>query len=155
VAKQGYLAPQDQWCRQLSCFSFCRSLYALALMFPPKLSSQQPPPSAGLGWWWQGRTPLHVAAFCGRTALIELLVELGAKLEARNPQQLTALHYAATAGQLPSVHALCRCGADLATRDQRGLTALYMAAVLGEPATIAALVPFHLFALQFKSLQSF
>jgi hypothetical protein len=25
--------------RQLSCCSFCRSLYALALMFPPKLSS--------------------------------------------------------------------------------------------------------------------
>jgi hypothetical protein len=40
VAKQGYLAPQDHlWCRQLSCFSFCRSLYALPLLFPPKLSS--------------------------------------------------------------------------------------------------------------------
>ena len=36
MAEQGYLAPQD---RQLSCCSCCPSLYALALMFPPKLSS--------------------------------------------------------------------------------------------------------------------
>jgi hypothetical protein len=34
VAKQGYLAPNDH-----GGAGYCRSLYALALMFPPKLSS--------------------------------------------------------------------------------------------------------------------
>jgi hypothetical protein len=34
VAQQGYLAPLDH-----GAGSSCRSLYALALMFPPKLSS--------------------------------------------------------------------------------------------------------------------
>jgi hypothetical protein len=42
VAKQGYLAPQDpSGAGQLSCFSFCRSLYALAMLFPPKLSARK------------------------------------------------------------------------------------------------------------------
>ena len=34
MAEQGYLAPLDH-----GAGSFCRCLYALALMFPPKLSS--------------------------------------------------------------------------------------------------------------------
>jgi hypothetical protein len=40
VAKQGYLAPNDHGVAggQVA-FSYCPSLYALALMFPPKLSS--------------------------------------------------------------------------------------------------------------------
>jgi hypothetical protein len=36
VAEQGYLAPLDH-----GAGSSCRSLYALVLMFPPKLSSHQ------------------------------------------------------------------------------------------------------------------
>jgi hypothetical protein len=40
VAKQGYLAPNDHGgAGGQVAFSYCRSLYALALMFPPKLSS--------------------------------------------------------------------------------------------------------------------
>jgi hypothetical protein len=40
VAKQGYLAPNDHGgAGSQVAFSYCRSLYALALMFPPKLSS--------------------------------------------------------------------------------------------------------------------
>jgi hypothetical protein len=37
VAEQGYLAPLDH-----GAGSSCRSLYALALVFPPKLSSRTP-----------------------------------------------------------------------------------------------------------------
>jgi hypothetical protein len=37
----GLFSTSRPWCRQLSCCSFCRSLYALALMFPPTLSSHQ------------------------------------------------------------------------------------------------------------------
>jgi hypothetical protein len=40
VAKQGYLAPNDHGgAGGQVAFSYCRSLHALALMFPPKLSS--------------------------------------------------------------------------------------------------------------------
>jgi hypothetical protein len=40
VAKQGYLALNDHGgAGGQVAFSYCRSLYALALMFPPKLSS--------------------------------------------------------------------------------------------------------------------
>jgi hypothetical protein len=40
VAKQGYLAPNDHGgAGSQVAFSYCLSLYALALMFPPKLSS--------------------------------------------------------------------------------------------------------------------
>ena len=42
MAEQGYLAPHDH-----GAGSSCRSLYALALMFPPKLSSHT---------WGTGRT---------------------------------------------------------------------------------------------------
>jgi hypothetical protein len=42
VAKQGYLAPNDHGgAGSQVAFSYCRSLYALALMFPPKLSSHR------------------------------------------------------------------------------------------------------------------
>jgi hypothetical protein len=42
VAKQGYLAPNDHGgAGSQVAFSYCRSLYALALMFPPKLSSHK------------------------------------------------------------------------------------------------------------------
>jgi hypothetical protein len=42
VAKQGYLAPNDHGgAGGQVAFSYCRSLYALALMFPPKLSSHR------------------------------------------------------------------------------------------------------------------
>ena len=40
MAKQGYLAPKDHGgAGSQVAFSYCRSLYALALMFPQKLSS--------------------------------------------------------------------------------------------------------------------
>ena len=42
MAEHCYLATQDAWCRHLSCCSFSRSVYALASMFPPKLSSHKP-----------------------------------------------------------------------------------------------------------------
>jgi hypothetical protein len=41
VAEQGYLAPLDN-----GAGSFCRSLYALVLMFPPKLSSHTHTPTS-------------------------------------------------------------------------------------------------------------
>ena len=44
MAEQGYLAPLDH-----GAGSSCRSLYALASMFPPKLSSHPP--------YWVGQRP--------------------------------------------------------------------------------------------------
>jgi hypothetical protein len=49
VAKQGYLAPNDHGgAGSQGAFNYCRSLYALALMFPPKLSSHTHLLDAGL-----------------------------------------------------------------------------------------------------------
>jgi hypothetical protein len=51
VAKQGYLAPNDHGgAGGQVAFSYCRSLYALALMFPPKLSSHKESLNASRGF---------------------------------------------------------------------------------------------------------
>jgi hypothetical protein len=70
VAKQGYLAPQDlSGAGSQVAFSFCRSLYALALLFPPKLSSHTVANRNGReqGAWWSCVVTLR-AGRCVHTA---------------------------------------------------------------------------------------
>jgi hypothetical protein len=52
----GLFSTSRPWCRQLSWCSFCRSLYALALMFPPKLSSHT---WTRAGWQAADEAALH------------------------------------------------------------------------------------------------
>jgi ankyrin repeat protein len=92
-----------------------------------------------------GRTPLHLAALNGKTALIS---ELGTRIAQKHSNRLniqdskgqTALHLAAASGHLRSVEELVRCGADTTIRDHSGKTPADKASEMGNSAVHAALV---------------
>ena len=75
-----------------------------------------------------GMTPLHHAARDGNAALINYLIEKGAKSEIQNNQGRTPLHLAATYDRNDAVAALVKRGAALETRDPYGRTAFLLCA---------------------------
>jgi ankyrin repeat protein len=84
-----------------------------------------------------GFTPLHLAAFFGRAAVVELLLSLGAPVNevSRNPSALRPLH-SAVAHRQPQIaleisRALIAAGADVNATYHSGWTALHAAAVHG------------------------
>lgn len=83
---------------------------------------------------------LHAAAKFGETGRIALLIDHGAKVDARLPDRRTALHAAAVRGRAAAVEALLAAGADPDARDASGVTPLHLAAVSGDAATVLALV---------------
>ena len=108
-----------------------------------------------------GFTPLHDAASSGQLESIRLLLEAGAKLEARSTaiQWMAPLHLAARYGHFDVVRVLVEAGA---VKDQLatgfGLTPMYFAAQQGhldivrwlvevgariEPAAVAGFAPLH------------
>lgn len=58
-----------------------------------------------------GSTPLMGAAHAGRTATVNLLLDRGAAIDAKNFMNMTALHLAACNGQTETVQVLLRRGA--------------------------------------------
>jgi ankyrin repeat protein len=81
-----------------------------------------------------GFTLLHLAAFFGRSEVVDLLLARGADVNAvaDNPMRVTPLHSAAAAGQAAAVEALLRAGADPDARQGGGWTALHQAALTGD-----------------------
>jgi ankyrin repeat protein len=71
-----------------------------------------------------GWTPLHYAATNGHLALIELLLEEHAYIDAESPNGSTPLMMAAHYGTPASVKLLLESGADPMIRNQLGLTAI-------------------------------
>ncbi|MBV9307180.1 MAG: ankyrin repeat domain-containing protein, partial [Acidobacteriaceae bacterium] len=61
-------------------------------------------------------TPLHAAAAGGKTDLVQVLLQRGADVNARQEGGWTALHAAAQAGNRPMVETLIAGGADLQAR---------------------------------------
>lgn len=93
-----------------------------------------------------GNTPLAVAAARGWTAVMDLLIESGAKLDAANVKGDTPLMQAARCGRVAAVEKLL--GSDAKTRRQlaravnlRGETALLQAAIGGHGSIVALLAP--------------
>lgn len=74
-------------------------------------------------------TLLHAASYDGQTAIIELLIELGADVNAKESNGRTPLHHAANNGHLEVIELLVRCGADLEASDGEGMTALKWAKI--------------------------
>ena len=65
-----------------------------------------------------GRTPLNSAALCGDPAVIEILVEHGAKVNARYYQ--TPLHLAVVSGDVEAIKVLLKLGSDALAIDTLG-----------------------------------
>ncbi len=70
-----------------------------------------------------GWTPLHYAATGGQVAVIQLLLDKHAYIDAESPNGTTPLMMAAQYGTLAAVKALMEAGADPALKNQLGQTA--------------------------------
>jgi ankyrin repeat protein len=76
-------------------------------------------------------TCLHVAAQRGHIKLVELLLQAGATVDARNEARRTPLHHAAHGGALEVARILVARGADVMARDEVDATPLHSAAKKG------------------------
>lgn len=81
-----------------------------------------------------GWTPLHYAASSPAAAPVELLLKLGAAVDARAPNGNTPLMQAARFGHEDSVGLLLRAGADRTVHNERGYTAAEYARLDGREA---------------------
>ena len=78
-----------------------------------------------------GQTPLHHAAYCGQTEIVQLLLEKKADVNCQDEKGATALRQAAQQGHLEIVKVLLEKKADVNCRSKEGATALHVAAVNG------------------------
>ena len=87
--------------------------------------------------------PLHAAAAEGsgarRPAVVALLLEHGADVNARQHGGWTALHAAAQSGDMETTRVLVEHGADVNLRNDAGVSPLVLALQNGEPGTILVL----------------
>ena len=87
-----------------------------------------------------GWTPLHLAAYWGRTEAAKALIGAGADLRASNSIGQTPLHYAAHWGHTEAAKALIGAGADLEAKNTYGRTSLHRAAANGHTEAAKALI---------------
>jgi ankyrin repeat protein len=77
------------------------------------------------------RTPLHYAAPAENPVAVQLLLQAGAKVDAKTDYQLTPLHEAAAKGRVGAATLLLAAGADVNARESFGETALFEAVKAG------------------------
>lgn len=90
-----------------------------------------------------GRSPLHVAASCGRADVITALAtefasSTSATLDAQDDGGMTALQSAVAAGHIAAIRALLEAGAQADARSSAGRTALHY--TKGRPEVLAILL---------------
>lgn len=86
-----------------------------------------------------GWTPLHYAATNGHLALISLLLENNAYIDAESPNKTTPLMMAAMYGTAAAVKLLLEEGADPQLKNQQGLTAVQFAERGNRPDSVEAI----------------
>lgn len=86
-----------------------------------------------------GWTPLHYAASSGHLAIISLLLENSAYIDAESPNGTTPLMMAAMYGTPEAVKLLLKEGADPQLKNQQGLTALQFAQRGNRPDSVDAI----------------
>lgn len=91
---------------------------------------------------YDGWTPLHLAAFFGRTTAVERLLTAGAELNAvsRNALRNTPLHAAVAGGHVDAALRLIERGADVNATDIGGHTPFHIAAEAGYIPVVKALL---------------
>ena len=85
-------------------------------------------------------TPLHHAAYRGKTEVAALLIRKGANVNARNENKVTPLHLAASQGNTEVAALLIRKGANVNARDVYDETPLHHAAYWGKIEVAALLI---------------
>jgi hypothetical protein len=89
----------------------------------------------------QGRRPLHLAARSGEVSLVEVLLEAGADLTAREwERSWTALHLAARGDAGDVIRTLVEAGARVDVRDLNGASPLHRAAENGAGEAVRVLL---------------
>ena len=83
-----------------------------------------------------GWTPLHYAATGGHVAIVQLLLDESAYIDAESPNGTTPLMMAARYGNPAVVKLLLEEGADLHLKNQIGLTALDFAKQGNQPGAV-------------------
>src|SRR3989304_592033 len=82
-------------------------------------------------------TALQQLAGEGNNLLINILLDHGADIEARDNNDFTSLHYAASNGHLATVAFLLERGAAIEAQGNQGHTPLHIAVLNGQQATVA------------------
>jgi RNA polymerase sigma factor (sigma-70 family) len=95
------------------------------------------------GYWPQGSTALHLAVARGDRAAAELLLSLGAPVDAERAGEITPLHLAALMQRPEMARLLLAQGAAIDARSQINQTALHHAALRGDQATMQVLLEHH------------
>jgi ankyrin repeat protein len=80
------------------------------------------------GGWEDGRTCLSIAVYYGHLDICRLLIDKGAKVEAKDSHGSTPLHCAAVQDHVEIVRLLCDHGADVEARGNSGWRPLHCAA---------------------------
>ncbi|KAJ8248976.1 hypothetical protein GJAV_G00229810 [Gymnothorax javanicus] len=88
----------------------------------------------------RGYTPLHVAAICGQSQLIDLLVEKGAVVNATDYHAFTPLHLSCQKGHQAVTLLLLHYKASTDVQDNNGNTPLHLACMYGHEDCVKALV---------------
>uniref|UniRef100_A0AAR2K8X5 VPS9 domain-containing protein n=1 Tax=Pygocentrus nattereri TaxID=42514 RepID=A0AAR2K8X5_PYGNA len=92
----------------------------------------------------RGYTPLHVAAICGQSMLIDLLVSKGAPVNATDYHGLTPLHLSCQKGYQGVTLLLLHYKANTEAQDNNGNTPLHLACMYGHEDCVKALVYYDL-----------
>ncbi|MBN3316613.1 ANR27 protein, partial [Atractosteus spatula] len=96
----------------------------------------------------RGYTPLHIAAICGQTLLIDLLVSKGAVVNATDYHALTPLHLSCQKGYQGVTLLLLHYKARTSVQDNNGNTPLHLACMYGHEDCVKALVYYDVLSCQ-------
>jgi hypothetical protein len=97
-----------------------------------------------------GDTPLHSAARWGRTAIVRMLLDAGARVDIANDYGQTALHYAIAAKHTEIVKILLNLSANPNATMKNGMTALQLAEKIDHPEAVELLKSHHSDAMDDK-----